>query len=60
MNDNKKNLIVNFCLEECKYRDVICGEKLPEINNLLYCPAEHFADWLSEMLVQPDYRERKY
>jgi hypothetical protein len=59
MNDNKNNLIVEFCFIECKFRDIGC-DKMPEINSLLYCPAEHFADWISKKLIQPDYRERTY
>jgi hypothetical protein len=58
MNDNKNNLLIKFCFEECKFCNTGCN--LPEVNELAYCPAEHFADWMSEMFIQPDYRERKY
>jgi len=51
------NLLINFCHNHCKFYKDGCNEML-NINNATYCPAEHFADWLSNGLEQLDLRRR--
>jgi len=51
------NLLIEFCHNKCKFYKRGCEEMLA-IDDLIYCPAENFADWLSNMLIQPDLRNK--
>jgi hypothetical protein len=55
--DKKKNLLLEFCGNECKFSKNGCCEELIGIQDMCYCPAEHFADWMSEMFQQLAFRE---
>jgi hypothetical protein len=57
MDDNKFNLLLDFCDNECKFSKNDCCEDVINTKELCYCPAEHYSDWISQMLQQLAHRE---